>query len=480
MDYSISYQEKDKDLLYIIDENTGEIDKNKFATKKEIHKKHLWHNEAALFIVNQKGEILLQKRSNNVHFNKGKWGMVAIHPTIHQNNIEALQQKALEEIGVSIKTEDIMFLTLAKRDDEQKNKYAYFYYMKTNIKDKDIQLEPYLATEYKWWSYDELKEKMLTNSSDTVFKNIPFYIYVFKELEKIVSGLNTGKSIKYKEFLISETEDKVQHPCVLYRPKNKTNNIAIFVHGSGGNFFKQKYLTDLTNRITYAGCAFMTTNNRGAEQELNLYKQINDRYEKFKAGNKYEIFDEAYKDIDSYVKLAKEKGFKNIILIGHSLGTLKVLDYARNNKEIDKIILLSPVDMVFRFKARVKDKYDDYINLAKSKIEEGMGLEMLTEEFSAQKIYSTFRYGGKADTLAIEENRKNRILDYYGHIDIIKGTSDHVYGDYSKEYIDEVFAHEFSNAILEIKNIVNADHNYKGFEKQAAALLTDSIVKMLK
>ena len=39
MDYSISYQEKDKDLLYIIDENTGEIDKNKFATKKEIHKK---------------------------------------------------------------------------------------------------------------------------------------------------------------------------------------------------------------------------------------------------------------------------------------------------------------------------------------------------------------------------------------------------------------------------------------------------------
>ena len=92
-----SYQEKDKMLIKVLDEN-GNIT-NTEMTKKEVHEKHLWHQEVAIFIINKEGKILLQKRSNNVNYNKGKWGMVANHVGLNQSLVDALIEKAHEEIG---------------------------------------------------------------------------------------------------------------------------------------------------------------------------------------------------------------------------------------------------------------------------------------------------------------------------------------------------------------------------------------------
>ncbi len=43
-----SYQEKDKMLLKVLDENGNMTDIE--ATKKEVHDKHLWHQEVAIYI----------------------------------------------------------------------------------------------------------------------------------------------------------------------------------------------------------------------------------------------------------------------------------------------------------------------------------------------------------------------------------------------------------------------------------------------
>ena len=136
--------------------------------------------------------------------------------------------------------------------------------------------------------------------------------------------------------------------------------------------------------------------------------------------------------------------------------------------------------MIFRFRERVHEKYDHFISQAKTELENGNGDKMLTDEFSAKKIYTTFRIGSTADTIAIEEERTDRVLDYSGSVEIIKGTSDHVYGTYSTEYVDEALRHEFKNAKLEIHNIQNANHAYKGCEKQVSTLLANSVEKLLK
>ena len=92
---------------------------------------------------------MLQKRSENVHYNNNKWGMVANHVGADQTLVDALLQKAKEEIGYNINQNDIRYLTMLKRSEEREQRFTYFYYIKTSIDDEDIKLNTYLATEKK-------------------------------------------------------------------------------------------------------------------------------------------------------------------------------------------------------------------------------------------------------------------------------------------------------------------------------------------
>lgn len=55
-----------------------------------------------------------------------------------------------------------------------------------------------------------------------------------------------------------------------------------------------------------------------------------------------------YEDVESYVKYAKNLGFKKIILAGHSLGSNKIIHYLGNTPDdfVDYFIISSPVDIM--------------------------------------------------------------------------------------------------------------------------------------
>ena len=153
-----SYQEKDKMLLKVLDEDGNVTDIEK--TKKEVHDEHLWHQEVAIFIINSEGKILLQKRSFNVHYNNGKWGMIANHVGASQSLVDALIQKGEEELGYTIDPSNVRYLTMLKRNEEREQRFTYFYYIKKDIKDEELKLNTYLATEKKWFDFYELQELM--------------------------------------------------------------------------------------------------------------------------------------------------------------------------------------------------------------------------------------------------------------------------------------------------------------------------------
>ena len=77
---------------------------------------------------------LLQKRSGNVHYNKGKWGMIANHVGVGQSLIDALIQKGEEEIGYEIDPSDVRYLTMLKRNDEREQRFTYFFLYKKRYK----------------------------------------------------------------------------------------------------------------------------------------------------------------------------------------------------------------------------------------------------------------------------------------------------------------------------------------------------------
>ena len=474
-----SYQEKDKMLLKVLDEdgNVTGIE----ATKKEVHEKHLWHQEVAIFIINKEGKILLQKRSNNVHYNNGKWGMVANHVGAEQSLVDALLQKAIEEIGYEINPNDIRYLTMLKRNEERERRFTYFYYIKTEIKDEDIKLNKYLATDKKWFDFYELQEKMLTNSEDVVFKNTPEYINIFGELSKIIGKPNTNHKNRKKEFIILNTDDGCFLPAILQHAEEKTKSIIIFVHGSGGNFFKLSYYNEMFEEFNYHGYDFLISNNRGAEQFFRLHRKQAGTTETIKAGNMYENFDDSIFDIMAAVNYAKEEGYTDIILLGESLGTIKVGYYCEQVGDVQKVILMSPVDFINRFRSRVKDKYDELIEKSKKLVSEGNLYEMITDEFSAIKIASTMAKGCKADIFKLEEDRDiSKPLNYKGNISIICGSNDHVNKGWKMSYVEERLKKRYSNAKFQFHVIPNATHMYDEHEKQMTRAIIDSIQNMEK
>ena len=472
-----SYQEKDKMLLKVLDENGTITDIE--ATKAEVHEKHLWHQEVAIFIINKDGKILLQKRSGNVHYNKGKWGMITNHVGVNQTLVDALIQKAHEEIGYDIDPNDIRFLTMLKRNEEREQRFTYFYYIKTDIDDNEIKLNDFLATEKKWFDFYELQELMLTDSDTVVFKNTPEYIKIFGELSKIIKGSNTNKEYRKKEFILLNTSDGCFLPGLIQRCEKKSKSIIIFIHGSGGNFFKSNYYEEMYEDFNYYGYDFMICNNRGSEQFFRLHRNNGGISETIKAGNIYENFDESIYDISAAVNYAKEGGYKDIILIGQSLGTLKVQYYCEQIGDINKVILLSPVDMVSRFRFRVKDKYNELVDISKKLVEEGRPYEMVTNEFSAIKIYSTMAVGSKADLFKLEEDRDiTKPLNYKGYVSIIAGTSEHVYKGWDMSYVEKRLRDRFKNAKVQFYTVPNSTHDYHDHEKQVSKLVIDSIKNM--
>ena len=475
--YYESYEEKDKMLLKILDEN-GNIT-NKEATKKEVHDNHLWHQEVAIFLINEEGKILLQKRSNNVHYNKGKWGIIANHVGADQTLMEALIQKSEEEIGYSLNPKDIRFLTMLKRNDIRESRFTYFYYIKTNITEKDINLNNYLATEMKFFEFDELKEKMLMSSNDVVFKNTPEYINIFGELSKIIKNTNTSMQDKTKEFIIIESRDGCFFPGAIQHSNKKTNKIMIFIHGSAANFFKTEFYEDMYQEFLYQNVDFMIVNNRGSEVSTRIHRTLNGESKVFKGGNIYENFDESLFDVEAAVQYAKGLGYQNICLVGQSLGCSKVMHYCNMIGDIDKVILISPADMINRFRSRVGEQYEELIEKADLLVKEGKPYEMVTEEFSAIKIATTMKINSNADIFKMEENRTDRKqLSYKGQVSIITGTHDHCYKNWTMEYVEKVLRKDFENAKVQFYVIPNANHMFKNYEKQLARTMIESLNKM--
>lgn len=136
------------------------------------------------------------------------------------------------------------------------------------------------------------------------------------------------------------TQDKYVFHGLLSKPKKQTDRIIIHIHGSGGNFYYNDFYSYISNAVNEENYAFLQTNNRSTGvYEIETGSKP--------TGSAIEIFEKCLLDIDAWIKFAFSKGYKNIILEGHSFGTNKVQYYILNGKyqkEIRALILLGFTD----------------------------------------------------------------------------------------------------------------------------------------
>lgn len=212
--------------------------------------------------------------------------------------------------------------------------------------------------------------------------------------------------------------DEIEQPGILSTPKDSTDKIVIHVHGLNGNFYENRFLDTLAKSYTDKNYAFLTFNNRGRDFITELLKENDFTI----IGGSLERFKDCILDIEGVINWVKEKGYKEIILEGHSYGCNKVLYYYNNKKDesIKKIVLLAPCDIPSEGKKFLSE--EEY-KIAKEEstrlVNEGKENELIdfsvmaNGKIAAGTYYYDFLPGGENDFIryADGKNGKSEVLN---------------------------------------------------------------------
>lgn len=117
-------------------------------------------------------------------------------------------------------------------------------------------------------------------------------------------------------------------------------NIIIHVHGNYGNFYNNKFIWKMSEKYLNCGVSFLTFNLSAHDGLCEGYRKGILDY----VGGAVSDYSESILDIEAAVDFVKKVGYKKVTLQGHSLGCDKILEYVLNHNDIEKVILLSPVD----------------------------------------------------------------------------------------------------------------------------------------
>lgn len=154
------------ELLDVLDENgvfTGRI-----ATRKEVHKKGLWHRAIIVAIINDENKVLIQQRSHKKEKFPGLWDLsVAGHLPAGMDSVSCAASELMEEVGTmlpkKIQLKDFRFMVSFRNQISLSNTfienqfYDFFVY---NIGDIDIssfQLQSEEVEQLKWATAYEIK-----------------------------------------------------------------------------------------------------------------------------------------------------------------------------------------------------------------------------------------------------------------------------------------------------------------------------------
>ena len=161
------------ELLDIVDEQgnfTGQV-----MEREKAHDLNLLHWEVGVFIVNDKNEILLQKRSQNKRFSPNKWAPCAGHVISGETQDSTAIREVEEELGIKLSPGDLRILE--ERDVlklESNSSLTRMYYVIYNKNDFTIQTEE--LSEVKWLNIDEVIDRIKNNDESITLKSNRLYL----------------------------------------------------------------------------------------------------------------------------------------------------------------------------------------------------------------------------------------------------------------------------------------------------------------
>lgn len=129
---------------------------------------HLW-------IQNDRGEFLFQKRSMKKRVYPGKWSVTGGASDAGETTLDALKRECKEEIGIEIDINNVELVMSIKRP----RVFMDIYLARQNVDIKDVILQETEVDEVKWLSQEEIRELI---KNDMVGSSMKIYYDLFIKL----------------------------------------------------------------------------------------------------------------------------------------------------------------------------------------------------------------------------------------------------------------------------------------------------------
>lgn len=292
------------------------------------------------------------------------------------------------------------------------------------------------------------------------------------------------------EIVALKTEDGVRLNGIMYNGNN-SKRLVISVHGMATNCIKKR--EEIIGRtLNSIDVDYLTFNNRGHDVICYMKKVLNGKAEKFFGGTAYENFDDCYYDIKSAINYGISNGYKDIFLLGHSLGSTKVVyTYNRlknNNEEIKNkikgVLLLSLIDIQSTQKIYLGEKYKSLLEYAKNLEQENKGEQLMPDKSfiypMSVRVYLKFFKEDSYINFAQYSNNSYEFKEL-NNIDVPLFMR---WGDTNELILQEadklcsIVKGKIKNTKMDINYIDGADHSYNGKEQVLAEEIKNFIQKI--
>ncbi len=155
------------ELLDILDEDGNVIG---IEDRKIVHEKGLWHIHVGVWIMNEEGKLLFQKRTSTKKRNPNKWTRTGGHVDSGESPLIGIQREVEEEIGGRIPTEKFELLNIEKLEaDEYNHHFTYNYFICVKYKIEEYTMQKEEVSDLKYISIEEMEEIKRNNDENYTF-----------------------------------------------------------------------------------------------------------------------------------------------------------------------------------------------------------------------------------------------------------------------------------------------------------------------
>lgn len=141
---------------------------NKTELREKCYKEGLWHRAVAVFIINSKQQVLLQKRSPKKKMWPNTWDITAGgHVLAGEFGFQSALREIEEELGIKFDKENITFIGATTSENIKENMidrhFNEYYIINKDIDETKLKLQEDEVSEVKWIDRDEIIKRIKDN-----------------------------------------------------------------------------------------------------------------------------------------------------------------------------------------------------------------------------------------------------------------------------------------------------------------------------